>query len=448
VAAGGVRDPESIDDPVAVLCARAREVSVATARLLEAIVAVADDARPGFDADEVAFALAWTQSAARSQVEFGRYLTRVVPDVFSALGRGAIDARRAWVFADVLAPVDDTIAATIAAAVLPAAGDLTTSQLRDRLRRAVLKTDPDAAARTAKAVADRRVACQPDRDGTASLFGVRLPAVRATAAFERVDAYARGRKHDGDGRTMDQLRADTFLDLLQGVGIGTAPLHRAGVVELTVPWTTATGATNDPAVLAGYGPVDADTARNIIANDITRLANSSRHGTHMRWRHTLTDDNGRLLSTTRLPTRGHTHQPTTPTHTPTGNTPPTPTPAGHAPADGAPAPMNAPIPAPDPPQQDDPTQRSPGTDLTRWITTRDRTCRAPGCRVPARAADIDHTTNHATGGPTSHHNLAVICRHHHRLKHDGGWHITQPEPGTLIWTSPSGQQYRRQPDPP
>ena len=104
-----VRDREAVDDPVNVLCARAREVSVATARLLEAIVAVASDARPGFDADEVAFALAWTQSAARSQVEFGRYLTRVVPDVFAALGRGAIDVRRAWVFADVLALVDDSI---------------------------------------------------------------------------------------------------------------------------------------------------------------------------------------------------------------------------------------------------------------------------------------------------------------------------------------------------
>ncbi len=255
---GGVRDPEVVDDPVDALCARAREVSVATARLLEAIVAVAADARPGFDADEVAFALAWTQSAARSQVEFGRYLTRVVPDVFAALGRGAIDVRRAWVFADVLALVDDAMAATIADAVLPVAGDLTTSQLRDRLRRAVLKADPDASTRTAKSVADRHVGCQADREGTASLFGVRLPAARATAAFERIDAFARGRKHDGDGRTMDQLRADTFLDLLEGVGIGSSPVHRSGVIELTVPWTTATGATSDPAVLAGFGPIDAE----------------------------------------------------------------------------------------------------------------------------------------------------------------------------------------------
>ena len=65
-------------------------------------------------------------------------------------------------------------------------------------------------------------------------------------------------------RSMDQLRADTFLDLLEGVRIGSSPVHRSGVVELTVPWTTVTGAANDPGVLAGYGPIDADTARDII----------------------------------------------------------------------------------------------------------------------------------------------------------------------------------------
>ena len=424
----GVRDPELIDDPVAALCARAREVSVATARLLEAIVAVASNARPGFDADEVAFALAWTQSAARSQLEFGRYLIRVLPEVFAALGRGAIDVRRAWVFADVLAVVDDSMAASLAGSVLPVAGELTTSQLRDRLRRAVLKADPDAATRTAKAVADRRVACQADRDGTASLVAVRLPAARATAAFERVDAYARGRKRDGDGRNMDQLRADTFLDLLEGVGIGSSPVHRAGVVELTVPWTTATGATNDPGMLAGYGPVDADTARDVIANDIARLVTISRHGERTRWRHTLSDDSGRLLSTTARPKIEHARRP--------------PGRAFDGPADV----RSCPAPAPVAPAQDDLAQRAPGAELARWITTRDRTCRAPGCRVPARAADIDHTIDHADGGLTSHDNLAIVCRHHHRLKHEGGWRVIQPEPGTLIWTSPRGRKYVRRPD--
>jgi hypothetical protein len=407
VAGSKTIDPADLarhDDAVDLMCRRAREVSVATARLLEAVVAVADLAAPGFEADEVAFALAWTQAGARSQVELGRYLIRTLPDVFAALRSGAIDERRAWTFFDVLAVVDDDIARDIAGRLVPLAPTLTTSQLRDRLRRAVLKADPDATKRVAKSVSDRYVACQSDQDGTASLFGTRLPAARAVAAFERVDAYARGRKYAGDERTLDQLRADTFLDLLEGVGVGAAPVHRAGVVELTIPWTAATGATNDPGLLSGFGPIDADSAREIIVESLRRAI--SRDAT-VEWRHTLTSDDGDLIETTRIRT-----------------------------------------PRARPPVESRPDRRRPGRQLARWVTTRDRTCRAPGCRVPARAADIDHTVEHSAGGPTSHDNLAVVCRHHHRLRHDGGWGLDQPDAGTLDWTSPTGHTYRREPDPP
>ena len=80
-------DVDETVDPVDELRACARDVSIATARLLSAVVRVADQAKPGFDADEVAFALAWTQSAARSQVEFGRYLIHTLPAVFGAAYR-------------------------------------------------------------------------------------------------------------------------------------------------------------------------------------------------------------------------------------------------------------------------------------------------------------------------------------------------------------------------
>jgi hypothetical protein len=73
---------------------------------------------------------------------------------------------------------------------------------------------------------------------------------------------------------------------------------------------------------------------------------------------------------------------------------------------------------------------------------RDVTCRAPGCTAPARTADIDHTVDHADGGKTSHDNLGLQCRHHHRLKHEGGFRVEQPEPGTFVWISPTGKVYR------
>ncbi|HKE65806.1 MAG TPA: DUF222 domain-containing protein [Micromonosporaceae bacterium] len=454
----------SLPDPVDALRAREREVSAASARLLSAVVDVAADAKPGFEADEVAFALAWTQVAARTQVEFGRYLIGTLPDVFAALAIGVIDVRRAWVFFDALAAVDDEIAAEIAAAVLPKAPGLTTTQLRDRLRRAVLKVDPDVARRVTKSIRRRHVACTPDGEGTATLFGVRLPAVRAVAAYERVDAFARGRKHAGDARTLDQLRADTFLDLLEGIGITAAPVDRAGVIELTVAWSTATGATNEPAVLTGFGPIAAQTARDIIAARLPRVVTGTvtaerdsaavqRTGPDaIRWRHTLTSDRGALLDRTRLRRAPDGRRPDASNAAHRHDRGADASASRTALHDGAPTAAAsraaAGPPRPRPPSEDDPSRRTPNAALAQWIATRDRTCRAPGCRVPARVADIDHTVDHSAGGTTTHDNLAVLCRHHHRLKHEGGWFVSQPAPGTLTWTSPAGRTYVREPDPP
>jgi hypothetical protein len=34
-----------------------------------------------------------------------------------------------------------------------------------------------------------------------------------------------------------------------------------------------------------------------------------------------------------------------------------------------------------------------------------------------------------------------LCRHHHRAKQAQGWQLTQPEPGVLVWRTPSGRTY-------
>ena len=410
----------SDDDLVDVLRARAREAAVAAAGLLSAVVALADSAVAGFEADEVAFALAWTHGAARRQVDFGRYLTRTLPDVLAALRSGDIDTARAWVFYDQLAPVDDALAAQVAAPILSKAPRLTTSQLRDRLRRAILTADPEAAAaRTRHSEAERYVATSPDSDGTASLYGVRLPAARTMAAFERVDAYARARRRGGDSRGLDQLRADTFLDLLEGTAIEVAPIHRTGVIELTIPWDTAVALGDEPATLAGYGPIPAAIARDLIDRYGQSCSGNPRSGARMpRCGYSVRSSDGTLLIHRTVPS---SQASTT-------------------------AQSNQPVAYP--PVESDPARRTPGVELARWIVARDRTCRAPGCQTLARAADIDHTTDHAAGGPTTHENLALLCRHHHRAKHEGGWTVSQPHPGHLRWTSPSGNTYLRGSDPP
>ena len=89
----------------------------------------------------------------------------------------------------------------------------------------------------------------------------------------------------------------------------------------------------------------------------------------------------------------------------------------------------------------------PGNLLRELVKTRQRTCGFPGCRRPARACDDDHTIPYDHGGRTCECNLAPLCRRHHRAKQAPGWRLTQPQPGTLTWTTPHGRSYTVTPDP-
>jgi len=85
--------------------------------------------------------------------------------------------------------------------------------------------------------------------------------------------------------------------------------------------------------------------------------------------------------------------------------------------------------------------------LTRdWLIARDRRCRFPGCFRRAEATDVDHGVPRAAGGRTEPGNLALLCRHHHRLKDTGGWQVTHSGNGVLTWTSPAGRVHVTEPD--
>jgi hypothetical protein len=89
----------------------------------------------------------------------------------------------------------------------------------------------------------------------------------------------------------------------------------------------------------------------------------------------------------------------------------------------------------------DVTRRRPSKTVAGRVVARDRTCRAPGCRAPASRTDLDHTHDYASGGPTVAANLGALCRHDHRLKHQGGWQLDQPIEGVFGWTTALGHTY-------
>ncbi|TDQ50087.1 hypothetical protein EV188_11083 [Actinomycetospora succinea] len=93
----------------------------------------------------------------------------------------------------------------------------------------------------------------------------------------------------------------------------------------------------------------------------------------------------------------------------------------------------------------DARQRRPSAEIDRWVRARDGTCIAPACGRPAHSTDLDHTLDHAAGGPSLSRNLGALCRHHHRAKHDAGWRIAQPEPGHFHITTRAGARYDTRP---
>lgn len=81
----------------------------------------------------------------------------------------------------------------------------------------------------------------------------------------------------------------------------------------------------------------------------------------------------------------------------------------------------------------------------RALAVRDRGCRFPRCHRPARHTDAHHLHQWDHGGPTDLANGTLLCRHHHRLVHEGGWHTQPDDPrlganGRLWFTGPHGQQ--------
>ena len=69
------------------------------------------------------------------------------------------------------------------------------------------------------------------------------------------------------------------------------------------------------------------------------------------------------------------------------------------------------------------TTRTPNRSQRRALRVRDGGCAFPGCQARLWL-DAHHIQHWAQGGATDLENLALLCRHHHRLHHEGGYTIT------------------------
>ena len=261
----------------------------------------------------------------------------------------------------------------------------------------------------------------------------------------------------------------------------------AALVNITVPLATALGLSGTPGEAAGFGLLDAGTARDLIA--------AAGRSPHTRWCVTVLHPDGTAAAHGCAagrhppPPGPEPPGPEPPGPEPPGPEPPGPAPPG-SPSSGGASPAAPPAPGPAPPgtagpgtspgtgggpdQRPPPDSRArdyllslgvrlaliarggcdhrhaetgyqPSRKLQHLIRTRSTRCTAPGCGRPAARCDLDHTLAWDKGGLTCECGVAPLCRHHHRCKQARGWQLNQPEPGVLQWRTPHGRTFTTTP---
>ncbi|WP_210479271.1 HNH endonuclease signature motif containing protein [Naasia sp. SYSU D00948] len=342
---------------------------------------------------EVAALLRVHEKAAERRLDFARDLVHRFPATLDGLHHAFFTERHAQIVVEQAVGLPENLTGEYERRLLPHA-DLVPSRFEKVA--ATIRADlapADLEERHREAAQQRRTALEAAPDGMA-WYGALLPAPEAIGAAAAVNGLARSLLVDGEERTLAQIEADVFRDLLidaAGVTLPTVegtepvptPAARRGVspeVLVHVPVLTAMGRSDAPAVLEGYGPIDGETARRVAgcATGFLRM---------------LTDpETGAALSFGRA------------------------------------------------------TYRVPA-ELRRYLRVRDEVCRFVGCTRAASRCDVDHTVPWAEDGETVAHNLAHLCRGHHRLKGGSRWRATQSATGdgTITWTSPTGRTYTSRP---
>jgi hypothetical protein len=263
---------------VSLLKARARLRAWIDAELLADIQSVSEsvselahhpdpDDQDIFDttASEIQTALTLTRRAAEVQTGLANTLCERLPAVWKALSEGVIDLARARVLADQTSHLPEQLARHVCDQALQRAGTQTTGQLRARIQRLFISVDPAAAKdRYEKKLTERMVVCEMTDAGTANIHATDLSADKANAAMCRINRLAHTAKRHGDRRGIDQIRADIFLDLLNGNQAGDGNDH--GVVDIRVELTTLLELDDQPGEIPGWGPVIADVTRQLVSD--------------------------------------------------------------------------------------------------------------------------------------------------------------------------------------
>lgn len=411
--------------------------------------------------EELAVRLGWTRQQCRDLVRRGRAWSTELVNTGDDLQLGRIDPPRARVMADSLAETSWQVAMAVEDQVLPSAPGRTAGQLRRDIARALIAVDPaEAEARAARRQAQRRVTRPRALADEMAAMTIQGPAADVLALDQALHARAKAAKQEGDSRTMDQLR----FDALAAVGSEALVTGHLGPKRLNLPLATSGGLCPEvhvtipmsqlvpERVADGEGSDEAGVLRQMVTappepTPSCSCGSSSRSPAGPEGRNSLEApwyrasesviDAGPSLCDDAVPYLS-------------GYGPISPGTARALAAGGI---WRRLVTDPISDQLLDlgHTRYRPSTALADHVRARDESCVRPGCSVPARECQLDHTqpwdhTDPGEGGPTSPGNLGPLCHRDHQSKTHGGFRLTQTGPGVFEWETPTGHRYRRNAD--
>ena len=388
-------------------------------------------------------------------------LTTKLTGTWNALYEGRLSVRKMRALVDLLDSAKPDVAAQIERQVLPAAEHLTVAQLRARVRRALARLDADALdKRRAEAARHADTRCHSIGDGMGRL-AADMPFFQAAACADAIDQYAQMLRAAGDRRPIGVIRSAVAADLiLRPWDTSRPPVTALLTVHAPLAALRPGGTGSEPPAEIAGEIVTAAQCRELLEQlDMLGVRSAPEGGCVL----VAVGDpvTGRLVAVgtrnelrrgagirRRRTRRGRTAAKNVGSHPPDG------THSGAGSAGESTATDDGPglrPPAATTAYRATPAQR-------RFIRTRDRTCRMPGCQRRAGRCDIDHAVAHSDGGPTDCWNLCCLCRRHHRIKTFArGWRFELLADGRLIVRTPSGVSretrppgwcYDAEPDPP
>ncbi|GAA4887548.1 HNH endonuclease [Serinicoccus chungangensis] len=384
-------------------------------------------------ADDLALAGKVSPARSSNRLACSRALAREMPCTLAALTEGVIDSHQAEVITRATTCLATEDRRLVDEQLVGRLDGLSTRQLRATVTALVYELDPQAhVRRAARSAEDAYVAMRPAPD-VMCVISAMLPAAQGVAVYAALKRHAELLRASGDERHQGRIMADTLYANVTGRDPVMLP-----DIDLSLVMTDASLMAGDTvaAFLDGYGPLPAQTARDLVA--VSQPGQDHRHTVHPEETREASGRGGPA------DTSGHgredglegtrcTGWSCTLVHGAAGvSGAPTDTAihgADQAPPDPVPPDPDPGLPDPDPADlaaarvfvrrlyADPLTGEVLARDTRRrffsraqraLVVSRDRYCRTPWCGAPIR--HVDHRVRHSDGGATAVHNAQGLCQ--------------------------------------